>query len=317
MRRIFRTSIRFLASVKQSQIKKHIPSGVFNTLKVYNYHLWLGYTIFTQDCGNNPIQVFRFLLKKRKQVLFYPDVPWESSMLYQICLILRWRISNNTARTFDLAVKWKPTTHSKPDAKLVELANHHRIINICCNDISKSHVDLEFRKIFGYGISIDPLTFDGRCVQKSDMNATHDGQIMDCPLEKVEDGRVYQLLIDNETDDGNVMDMRVPVIGGVIPVVFLYFRPIGIRFSAAIEQIKTAEVSEVFSEEEKDNILRFCASMGIDYAELDLLRNRKDGKIYIVDVNPTPHGPPAHIGTRQEGMKRLARTFADRFTAGV
>jgi hypothetical protein len=31
--------------------------------------------------------------------------------------------------------------------------------------------------------------------------------------------------------------------------------------------------------------------IGLDFGELDLLRDRADGRIYVVDVNPTVNGP--------------------------
>ena len=51
--------------------------------------------------------------------------------------------------------------------------------------------------------------------------------------------------------------------------------------------------------------------MHLDYGELDVLRNRDDGLLYIVDVNPTPWGPPNHL-SRQEtahAIRGMAREF--------
>jgi hypothetical protein len=31
--------------------------------------------------------------------------------------------------------------------------------------------------------------------------------------------------------------------------------------------------------------------MGLDYGELDVLRDADDGRLYVVDVNTTPFGP--------------------------
>lgn len=314
MRRIMLTPVKFAFGLKQSRIKDYIPIRIFNMLKVYNYYIWLAYHILTQDSERNIIRAIKVFSKSRKRILFYPDVPWESSMMYQICQILRYGISNRATKDFDLAVKWKSTTFFEPDAVLADLAKDNTVVNINCNDISKSYVNLVFKEVFGYSTAVDPLTFEGTCVQKSNMNALHDGKIIHCPIKEVDDKNIYQILVDNEVDDGFVMDIRVPVFKHVIPFVFLYFRPIEVRFSAAITRIKIVEVSEVFTEEESKNIIRFCDKMGLDYGELDVLRNKKDGRIYIVDANTTPHGPPIHLGSRREGLKRLAITFADTFT---
>jgi hypothetical protein len=38
-----------------------------------------------------------------------------------------------------------------------------------------------------------------------------------------------------------------------------------------------------------------CARIALHYGELGILRNREGGKIYVVDVNKTPFGPPVGI----------------------
>lgn len=40
--------------------------------------------------------------------------------------------------------------------------------------------------------------------------------------------------------------------------------------------------------------------MGLDYGELDILRNNLDGRIYVVDVNKTLWGPPQFNFKRPE-----------------
>lgn len=37
---------------------------------------------------------------------------------------------------------------------------------------------------------------------------------------------------------------------------------------------------------------RACRIMGLDYGELDVLRDTEDGKLYVADVNNTPWDPP-------------------------
>src|SRR3954454_7156229 len=46
--------------------------------------------------------------------------------------------------------------------------------------------------------------------------------------------------------------------------------------------------SHVFTPEEVRQILAFARAMGVDYGEFDILRDRSDGRIYVVDVNKTP-----------------------------
>lgn len=313
MRRIISKLFKLVSRIKQSRGKEYIPAGLFNLLKVYNYHFWLVFNIWSQDCGYDPIRTVKTLLGNRKRILFHPDVPWESSMMFQICLILRYAISNNAYRSFDLAVHWKSTTYSEPNAILAGLAKERTVVNFRCNDISKSRVNRIFEEVFGYTASVDPLTYKGKCVRKSNLNALHDGKVIDCPIAEADDRSIYQILIDNETDNGSIMDLRVPIVKQTIPFVFLYFRPVEVRFGSEIKNIKTAGTREIFTEEEQINIIQFCDQLGLDYGELDVLRNKTDGKIYIIDANTTPHGPPIHLGSRRQGLRRLAMAFADRF----
>jgi hypothetical protein len=35
--------------------------------------------------------------------------------------------------------------------------------------------------------------------------------------------------------------------------------------------------------------------MGAQFCELDVLRHKGNGKIYIIDLNKTPYGPPSKL----------------------
>ena len=312
MSRVLRKLALSFLGLKQSRIKKYLPPGVVNALKVHNYHIWLLYDTVARKSNRDIVQAIR-RLKDRKRILFYPDVPWEGSMIYQICLELGYSISNNFAVNFDLAFRWRSTTFLKPDPVLDGLSQTQRVVNIKCHDISKGHVEAVFRQVFGYSAAIDPLTFSGECVQKSNLNARHDGRIIDCPIKELDAESVYQIVIDNEVEAGWVRDIRVPIMGPAIPFVFLYGRPIDIRFSAVIARIQMVDTAEVFSEEEYGNILCFCETLGLDYGELDILRDKKDLKIYIVDANNTPTGPPIYQRREKVGVKKLAVAFEKTF----
>jgi hypothetical protein len=61
--------------------------------------------------------------------------------------------------------------------------------------------------------------------------------------------------------------------------------------------------------------LRLCREMRLDFGELDVLRDRHDGRIYVVDVNRTPWGPPRTLGTRGalRAIDLVAEAFHDAF----
>jgi glutathione synthase/RimK-type ligase-like ATP-grasp enzyme len=82
--------------------------------------------------------------------------------------------------------------------------------------------------------------------------------------------------------------------------------------------VELASTADVLSPEEVERIIRFCRRMGLDYGELDVLRHRDDGRIYIVDVNTTPWGPPIQLSTqgKRAALLKLATTFKAAFVEG-
>ena len=129
---------------------------------------------------------------------------------------------------------------------------------------------------------------------------------------------VYQKLIQNEVEDGLVEDMRVPIFRNKTPFVYLKYRSVKDRFVDRNHTNKKAtimEVAEVLSEDELNNIHRFFEKIGLDYGEVDVLRDRGDRRIYIVDANNTPSGPPSSISD-DEGkvaIVRLSQAFEEAF----
>jgi hypothetical protein len=90
-------------------------------------------------------------------------------------------------------------------------------INGKCTDIRKSTVSRIFSQVFGYTLDVDPTTYYGPIVRKSEENATHDGVIINGPTASVDESNVYQKLIDNSFDNDHVLDIRPCVIGSEIP----------------------------------------------------------------------------------------------------
>ena len=39
----------------------------------------------------------------------------------------------------------------------------------------------------------------------------------------------------------------------------------------------------------------FCAAMGLDYGKLDIIRDRADQRLYILDANKTPRWDPRWV----------------------
>lgn len=166
--------------------------------------------------------------------------------------------------------------------------------NSRCTDISKTAVHRYFDQSFGYPLAVDPRSPNGPFVEKSNINARHDGQIHHGAIEPSE-GRVYCRLINNVIGDA-VEDLRATIIRGEIACVYRKLRPIAIRFSNQNSSVTIVDVDTAFREQEQVSILRLANLIGLDFGEMDILRDRDEDRVYVVDVNKTPNGPPNGIG---------------------
>jgi len=265
------------------------------------------------SAGEHPFATLRSVLRPRKTILFFPERPSLDSVAYKLCALLGFAITNNPRRQFDVAFKLKDATFCDA-AELQNIsAGAKKIINVRSLDISKRAVAKAFGEVFGYAIEVIPTQYGGRLVEKSNHNARHDGRVRQGPLAPVEvcPECVYQKAIDNTPDNnGLVLDHRVPVHGDRVPLVYLKYRPVETRFSNANTLVKLEAPEAVFSPEELDRILLLAGKMGIDYGEFDVLRD-KDRRIYVVDANNTPHGPPNGLAERESkiALERLAKSF--------
>lgn len=294
------------------------PRAAFgHGLSIYQYHRRLADD--SPGCFG-PLRIAtQAVLGRSARILFYPERPTYQDVIYKTCLLSGHLIVTNPARRFDLAVKWNTRTFAPGDRTLATLAKRGRVLNIACEDISKTRVSEIFLAVFGYTAAVDPLTFIGPCVEKSDLNARHDGRVIECPVSSSRAGCVYQRIINNETGGGLVEDIRVPVFYPEVPLVYLKYRPLTDRFSNTNVRAVIAEPTDTFSREEIAKILALCKALGLDYGELDVLRDRHDQHVYIVDVNPTPWGPPNHISDENAriAVARMAAAFQKVFLSGA
>jgi hypothetical protein len=146
----------------------------------------------------------------------------------------------------------------------------------------------------------------------------HDGELVECPAAGTRCDVVYQKLINNCVGD-EVLDIRVPVINGELPFVYLKHRSLRYRFSNRNARVAMASVDSVFTDDETARIKEFVEKLGLDFGELDVLRDVDDGMIYIVDVNNTPCGPPNRLAKADSAraIEILSKTFDTEFFANT
>jgi hypothetical protein len=242
-----------------------------------------------------------------RDMLFVPAVPHHPGYLMtKICAELRLRPTSSAANATVGMLFWDRTQNEGSDRP---------ILNAKCTDISKRRMEEAFQKVFGYSLAIDPLIYTGKAVCKSDENAAHDGYVIQCPIQEKVAGRVYEVLIDNSIADDVVEDIRVSVVGNRLPLAYLKRRWKHQRFVNTNFEVKISAVESVTSAAERDLILKFAGEIGLDFGELDTLRDRTTGKLYIVDAAKTPFGPPGRLSflNKRRAVKMISRAFMAEF----
>lgn len=256
---------------------------------------WLTYYV--------PVRLKGFLASlggKGPSIWFAPDRPrpW-----YLVGLAACWsgvRFARTPAEA-DAAFYFEDSTFGQPPA-----CDHPVRLNFDCADVSKTRVAKVFEDVFGYALAIDPTVHVGPAVEKGEANGAHDGRIVQCPTAALP-GRVYQRVIDN-TDGDQVVDLRTPCVGGAPTLTFIKRRPLVDRFANYNTGVTLAAPESVFSPAELATISRFCVAMSLDWGGLDVLRDRADGRLYIVDVNKTDM-PPLRLPWMQK-MRAISRLAA-------
>lgn len=164
-------------------------------------------------------------------------------------------------------------------------------INRGCLDISKSLVDRVWAQVAGYSITVDPTTTEGPMAAKLEINGLHAGTIVVGPLARPARGMVYQRLIDTRQGD-ELTQTRPVIIDGRVVMTFAKWRPYPHYFTNNRISLPKA-TDDYYSAEEQRLLLDFCAALGLEYGELDVLREVDSGRLYVVDANRTPVRPKA------------------------
>ena len=256
----------------------------------------------------------RVLARRARTVLFYPVKPHRWAMDYQLCTLLGYRITSDPSQPYDAAISRQAATFLKPEVLETLGVQVSKIINARAVDTSKHTSARSFAKVFGYELEIDPMSYHGPILVKSNLNATKDGRIVDGPLsnESIQQNYVYQKLIDSRCESSGLeLNYRVPIIGNSIPCVVLLFSNESERFIADCRYAWFEKSANVFSAREIEKLLLLAHELHIDYGEFDVLRDR-DGFIYVVDVNPEPGGATARALSDVDAkrfLQRYARSF--------
>lgn len=292
-----------------AELQKHYlaPMGIRN-----NYRKGMPFfEIILKDFIHLTLAVKHYIVGgfKTNNIYILPDYPSKKTSIFKAAKTLNYNLSNKRPKNAKLYISWNDETFHNPEKHLFT-NNNQFILNNKCTDISKEKVDSLFKSVFNYSTFIDPQTFTGKAVEKSDLNALHDGEVLQFPIKNTEPGKIYQILIDNSISDEEVVDLRVPVVKTTLKFIYLKYKKKNIRFDNITYHVEKVPIEDYLSKEEIVLIDKFCIEIKLDYGELDILRDNGSKKIYIIDVNKTPYGPP-------EGLNKLDSKIAINEIAAV
>lgn len=280
--------------------------------------LKLWHDIFTWFCFYTAAQSWRLQRRlaghKKPTIAFLPDKPRPWYLIWPVMHCAGARPVDDPMKA-DIVMQFDDATTCIPQLPDFSARQRKvRTVNFNCRDISKTNIARAFGLVSGYSLAVDPTTYDGPVVDKSEINAAHDGRIVQGPFEPVS-GRSYQKLIDNEVEGGLVEDLRTCTVAGEAVIVFRKRRPLGRRFANENVSVDWVRPEEVYTPAEMDLIRRFTSEIKLDWGGVDVLRNKQDGRIYIVDANKTDMGPPVAmpLGQKLRATRLLARAFGKAF----
>ncbi|MEO0550137.1 MAG: hypothetical protein AAFZ91_09460 [Pseudomonadota bacterium] len=248
---------------------------------------------------------------KRPSIAFYPEKPRPWYFIWPVMHASGAKLISDVS-TADIVFQFDDSTSSDHIAPTTKPGA--RLVNFGCTDISKSNVATAFKQAAGYSLAVDPKTYSGPMVEKSEKNACHDGRIIEGPMDPLAD-KTYQVLVDNEIAGGLVEDLRCCICGGEPSVVFRKRRQISRRFLNENAEVLLDTPQNTYTEDEIAVITRFAAEIGLEWGGVDVLRDNASGKIYIVDANKTDMGPPValNLGDKLKSTRRMAKAFVKAF----
>jgi hypothetical protein len=210
-------------------------------------------------------------------------------------------MNNKLNGKYDVGIYWDPRMDiNKQTPKLKQNGKKIKLINLFLVDTAKGFVAESFDTHFGYGYKVDPTTFNGYCISKHNGNGTKSCFFLKCPIEAndIFKDHSYQQIIDytDKKDPNTLYELRIPIVGGIIPCVLFKTRNRGLRFTSKNRSIQIVNPLKYLTDEECNKIITYCRYIGLEMGEIDVLRSHEDGKIYIIDVNNTSWWPPNKLG---------------------
>jgi hypothetical protein len=95
-------------------------------------------------------------------------------------------------------------------------------------------------------------------------------------------------------------------------VAYLKYKSPTSRFTNTTVDVTLADAGDLFTSDELLQMGEVLKRMDVDFAEVDVLRDQGSGDLFLVDVNPTPWGPPSGLPEpdKKLALNLLAQSFS-------
>jgi hypothetical protein len=223
-------------------------------------------------------------------IFFGPDKPTASNKVHQLCQDLPIR---RVPSIVDAHIAW--AWDISPTDLRHELVGDS-FINGRMKTIKKSEV-AKLNDQIGYlgdGLTINPETYRGKFIRKSEAQYKHDGIIMDGPrdLEEIHDDKyTFQKYIDCRDLQGRHIEYRFILIrrpGSAFPAYLIIKRAKVLPFKYNPQDRITIMKRDFLPHKILVSVLAAADRIGMDVGEMDLLHDDRTDQWYIVDINQCP-----------------------------
>jgi len=223
-------------------------------------------------------------------------------------LVLGWYDSNSTGAS---GVTKRPFETALQLGEMVRNSSARNYWNCLPQlDISSNLLGQKFKEIFGRDLTIDPTIFTGKAVEKLAESTTHDGRVVQCPMDPIP-GKIYQVFVD--TTEGQFIQWRAVIMAGKPVMIIEQTMSAQSRVQGDILRERLVPLKKILSPAEKTGIISLCREMYLDYGELDIMRDIK-GDMWVTDITPTPtfsHAESSDNRERDEIKTAMAKMLGE------
>ena len=204
------------------------------------------------------------------RILFYPEPITPNCRLWFSLTELGIGMTNDPTQPHDYFVYW---SYHKTKAEQDDIVKNSNCLNKGCYDITKTRVNNIFDNII-----VDPGTFNGLMVRKSEDQCSKDDKMVKGPIQR-EPGYIYRKFIDTRVDDYYI-EYRLFYFSEIKFIIIKKNR----QLFSKDDYVMESQPLSVIPVTKRVEIESSCRKFGFDFGEIDVLRD-VDGQFYVVDLN--------------------------------